>query len=80
MNGDTLEIMKVIGEKHDLEMKAIGDLSAAFSEHKGNIVARVESLEQDEKRNWWVAQAERWLPAVGIVGGYHGLRHFLGLK
>lgn len=57
MNGDTLEVMKVIGTNHSEVMSAINNLNSEFSEFKGKTENRIQNIEENQdktdKRQWY---------------------------
>jgi hypothetical protein len=79
MNGDSLEIMQAVGAMHADLQKQIGEVKTEIAELRGGIVARVENLEQDENRNFWLDKCEKWLPAPIFVSA-HILMHKMGWK
>jgi hypothetical protein len=79
MNGDIQELMTYIGELHNQQMEKLGDLSSKFSEHKGNIEARVRAVEKAQEK----AANRQWIhtaiviPVIAII---HGVANHFGIK
>ena len=79
MNDDSLEIMQAIGSMHADLQKQIGEIKSDISGMKGDLNARVVSLETAESRGFWVDAIKGSLGAAPLVG-LHMLLHKLGWK
>ena len=79
MNGDTVEVMKVIGENQSQLLSEIGKLHNEFSAHKANIDVRVQAIEDDLKS----AKTKQWIHSCIVFAGsmiHHDLGRWLNLK
>jgi hypothetical protein len=79
MNGDSLEIMKAISDFRQEAAEAIGQLHQEFSEFKGNMNARVEAVEDDQRKT----EKRQWIHSCIVLAGsvlHHDLGKWLNLK
>ena len=79
MNGDTLEVMKAISDFRQEAAEAIGQLHQEFSEFKGNMNARVEAVEDDQRKT----EKRQWIHSCIVLAGsvlHHDLGKWLNLK
>jgi hypothetical protein len=77
MNGDTLEVMKIIGENHKEVMEAINKVGTEFAAHKASTDVKVAAIEkqQDSDRFWQRVQTVAILPITGVA---HQIAYHLG--
>jgi hypothetical protein len=66
MNGDTLEVMKIIGDNHKEVMEAINKVGTEFAAHKATTTVEITTLKDQQKsdRFWHKVQTVAVLPVT----------------
>ena len=72
-DSDITTILTALSDSRNELAKAIGELHSEFSEFKGNVGARVEAVEEDQKK----AEKRQWIHSVLVSAGTI-LHHDLG--
>ena len=76
---DSSEILRAISDFRQEAAEAVGTLHAEFSGFKGNIDARMNAVEEDQRKT----EKRQWIHSVAVAAAsvvHHDLGRWLNLK